>query len=124
MVYTSVFKKKDVLILINLLVSFMFIGCSINYRCVALPSIIADNERIAGHCKELYSVIEQENAEIFEQRRILDNALLSDGSKSGFKPLVLLPDRMECCGKKVVVRYVEVVGFFLIDVIDAGINKM
>ena len=38
-----------------------------------------------------------------------NNALLCDGSKSGFKPLVLLPGRMECCGKKVVVRYVEVV---------------
>ena len=59
-----------------------------------------------GHCKELYSVIEQGNPEIFEQRRKLDDALLSDGTKSGFKPLVLLPGRMECCGKKVVVRYV------------------
>ena len=59
-----------------------------------------------GHCKELYSVIEQGNPEIFDQRRKLDDALLSDGSKSGFKPIVLLPGRMECCSKKVVVRYV------------------
>ena len=44
--------------------------------------------------------------EIFDQRRKLDDVLFSDGSKSGFKPLVLLPGRMECCGKKVVVRYV------------------
>ena len=59
-----------------------------------------------GHCKELYGVIEQGNPEIFDQRRKLDDVLFSDGSKSGFKPLVLLPGRMECCGKKVVVRYV------------------
>ena len=60
----------------------------------------------AGHCKELYSVIEQGNPEIFDQRRKLDDVLFSDGSKSGFKPLVLLPGRMEYCSKKVVVRYV------------------
>ena len=76
-----------------------------------------------GHCKELYSDIQQRNPEIFEQKRILDDALLSDSSKNGFKPLVLLPGQMECCGKKVVVRYVEVVVYFWIDVIDAGINK-
>lgn len=34
-----------------------------------------------GHCKELYSVIEQGNAEIFEQRRILDDALLSEAAR-------------------------------------------
>ena len=61
-----------------------------------------------GHCKELYSVIEQGNPEIFEKKRKRDDALLSDGSKSGFKPLVLLPGQMECCGKKVVVRYVRI----------------
>lgn len=56
------------------------------------------------HCKELYSVLQQSNPGIFDQTKRLDTALLSDGTKSGFKPLVLLPGRMECCGKKVVIR--------------------
>jgi len=37
------------------------------------------------------------------QRRKFDDALFSDGSKSGFKPLVLLSGRMECNSKNVVV---------------------
>ena len=57
-----------------------------------------------SHCKELYSVLQQSDPQLFNQTEALDNALLSDGTKSGFKILVLLPGRMECCGKKVVIR--------------------
>ena len=57
-----------------------------------------------SHCKELYSMLQQSDPQLFNQTEALDDALLSDGTKSGFKPLVLLPGRMECCGKKVVIR--------------------
>ena len=67
------------------------------------------------HYKELYSIIEQGNP---EQRRKLD-ALLSDGSKSGFKPLVLLPGLMESCGKVVVRCVCEMVVYYVIDVVHA-----
>lgn len=31
----------------------------------------------------------------------MEEALFSDGTKTSFKPLILLPGRMKCCGKKV-----------------------
>ena len=42
--------------------------------------------------------------QLFTQTKALDDKLFSDGTKSGFKPLVLLPGRLECCGKRVVIR--------------------
>ena len=57
------------------------------------------------HCKELYIVLQQVDPKIFDQSKQIEDILLSDGTKSGFKPLVLLPGRTMCCGKKVVIRY-------------------
>ena len=50
-----------------------------------------------NHCKELYSVLQHSDSHLFTQTKALDNAILSDSTKSGFKPL---PGRLECCGKK------------------------
>ena len=53
-----------------------------------------------GHCKELYSYLHQQNPSLFQQQMKLQDALFSDGTKSGFKPLILLPGQLECCGEK------------------------
>jgi hypothetical protein len=57
-----------------------------------------------GHCKELCTLLQLQTPGIFQQNKRLKEVLYSDGTKSGFKPLVLLPGKRECCGKKVVIR--------------------
>ena len=59
-----------------------------------------------GHCKEMYVFLQRQCPGLFEQQSKLDDALYSDGTKSGFKPLILLPGQSECCGKKIQIRYV------------------
>lgn len=57
-----------------------------------------------SHCKKIHSVLQLCDPQLFTQTKALDNKLFSDDTKSGFKPLVLLPGRLECCGKRVVIR--------------------
>ena len=57
-----------------------------------------------GHCKDLYTLLQSQIPDVFQQNKRLKDVLYTDGTKSGFKPLVLLPGRMVCCGKKVVIR--------------------
>ena len=57
-----------------------------------------------GHCKELYTSLQLQSPGVFQQNEKLQNALFTDGSRSGFKPLVLLPGKSECCGRKVIIR--------------------
>ena len=59
-----------------------------------------------GQCEALCSVLRKENPKLFDQANIMEAALFSNGSKSGFKPLILLPGRTLCCGRKVVIRLV------------------
>jgi len=58
------------------------------------------------HCKGLYLTLLQNSPDIFQHRQQLTEQLFQDGTKSAFKPLVLLPGQMECCGRKVHLRYV------------------
>lgn len=57
-----------------------------------------------AHCKQLYTMLMDTSPTIFEQCETLSKALFKDCTPSGFKPLVLLPGKVECCGKKVWIR--------------------
>lgn len=80
------------------------------YMCIPIPMAGLDKEKAftfdgsEGHCKELYSILQLQSPALFQQHVRLEDALFSDGTKSGFKPLILLPGQMECCGKKVLIR--------------------
>ena len=65
------------------------------------------------HCKELYASLLIQSPGIFQQNEKLDNALYTDGSRSGFKPLILLLGKSECCGRNVNIRYVVVYTYFI-----------
>lgn len=56
------------------------------------------------HCKELGTLLQLQTPGIFQQNIKLSDALYTDGTMSGFTPLILLPGVKECCGKKVVIR--------------------
>ena len=56
------------------------------------------------HCKELCGVLEIAEPGLFHQQQKVEEALFSDGTKTSFKPLILLRGRMKCCGKKVSIR--------------------
>lgn len=59
-----------------------------------------------GQCEALYCILSKENPTLFDHAKIIEAALYSDGSKSGFKPLILLPGKTLCCSRKVVIRFV------------------
>ena len=56
------------------------------------------------HCKEAYQSIQTLSPEIFEYATIQSETLFEDGSHGAFKPIVLLPGKRECCGRKVYIR--------------------
>ena len=56
------------------------------------------------HCKEACKSIQTLSPEIFEYATIQAETLFEDGSHGAFKPIVLLPGRSECCGRKVYIR--------------------
>ena len=53
-----------------------------------------------------YLTLQKNSPDIFKRHQQLTEQLFQDGTKSAFKPLVLLPGQMECCGRKVHLRYV------------------
>ena len=57
-------------------------------------------------CEILFNVLSDTNLKLFDHANIIEAALYSDGTKTGFKPLVLLPGRIMCCDKKVIIRLV------------------
>ena len=57
-----------------------------------------------SQCEALYTVLIRENPKLFQYPKLLNDALYSDGTKSGFKPLVLLPGKTMCCERKVLIR--------------------
>ena len=60
-----------------------------------------------SQCEVLYTILSKENPKLFDHSKTLETALYSDGTKSGFKPLVLLPGSTTCCGRKVIIRFVH-----------------
>jgi len=56
-------------------------------------------DRSEDHCKGLYLTLQQNSPDIFQHCQQLTEQLFQDGTKSAFKPLVLLPGQMECCGE-------------------------
>ena len=53
-----------------------------------------------GHCKDLYTLLQSQIPDVFQQTKRPKDVLYTDGTKSDFKPLVLLPGRIVCCGIK------------------------
>ena len=58
-------------------------------------------------CELLFNVLSDMNPKLFDHANIIEAALYSDGTKTGFKCLVLLPGRIMCCGRKVTVTKVS-----------------
>ena len=67
-------------------------------------------------CEVLFTLLSDANPKLFDHANIIESALYSDGTKTGFNPLVLLPGRMMCYGKKVIIRlvYTEVYNIHLV----------
>ena len=62
-------------------------------------------DRTEEHCKEAYQLLQSCSPAIFQYARVQAEVLFEDASHSAFKPIILLPGKMECCGKKVYIRY-------------------
>lgn len=59
-----------------------------------------------SECEIVYNILSVNNPTLIDHATIIEDALFLDGNKSGFKPLILLPQRLTCCGRKAMIRLV------------------
>ena len=58
------------------------------------------------HCKAVHDILVKNACDIFEYASAHGRLLFEDSCRTGFKPVLLLPGKTNCCAKKICIQYV------------------
>ncbi len=64
-------------------------------------------EPTAHCCRLACRVLVQNHPHLFSYFEKQANALFADKGRTSYKPIVLLPGQLECCGRKIMIRYLS-----------------
>lgn len=56
------------------------------------------------HCKAVHDILVKNACDIFEYASAHARLLFEDSCRTGFKPVLLLPGKTNCCAKKICIR--------------------
>lgn len=63
-------------------------------------------EATANCCRLAYRILLEKHPQLLSITEQLTRVLYTDRNRTPFKPIVLLPRKMYCCEKKLIIRYV------------------
>ena len=58
------------------------------------------------HCKAVHDILVKNDCNVFDYASAHAELLFEDNCRTGFKPVILLPGKTNCCAKKICIRYV------------------
>ena len=94
------------------LISQFVIRASEGYADDILLSEVGEGREITEfqgseeHCKAVHNILVKNDCDVFDYASAHAELLFEDNCRTGFKPVILLPGKTNCCAKRICIRYV------------------